>query len=164
MNLPFKTLPALLQHFNNEDKARDFLEKTRWPNGVIICPVCGTKGAYRMGNCRMYKCRANECKVNFSVTLGTMMENTKLPLAKWFAAIWLITNHKKGISSCQLARDLGIGQKAAWFVLHRVREMVMEKEPTLLDNVVAVDEAHGGGRFANMHKTRRKKFLDSGRS
>src|SRR5437868_2639263 len=145
MNLPFKTLPDLLQYFNNEDKARTFLEQMRWPSGNIVCPICGAKNAYRNGDCKTYKCRSKDCKMNFSVTVGTLMENTKLPLAKWFAAIWLVTNHKKGISSCQLARDLGIGQKAAWFVLHRVREMVMEKEPALLDNVVAVDEAHVGG-------------------
>ncbi len=81
----------------------------RWPNGNIVCPICGAKNAYRNGDCKTYKCRNIECKTNFSITVGTMMENTKLPLAKWFAAIWLITNHKKGISSCQLARDLGIG-------------------------------------------------------
>ena len=164
MNLPFKTLPELLQYFNNEDKSRDFLEKMRWPNGDIICPICGAKRAYRNGDCKTYKCRNIDCKTNFSVTVGTLMENTKLPLAKWFAAIWLITNHKKGISSCQLARDLGIRQKAAWFLLHRVRQMVMDKAPDLLENVVAVDEAHVGGKFANMQKTKRAKHLEAGTS
>lgn len=79
-----------------------------------------------------YTCRHTACKVRFTFTNGTMMENTKLALAKWFAAIWLITAHKKGISSCQLARDLGIGQKAAWFLNHRIREMVIDKAPELL--------------------------------
>lgn len=162
MNLPFKTLPELLQFFSNEDKARTFLEKSRWPSGVIVCPICGTKGAYRMGNCKTYKCRNKKCNVGFSVTQGTLMENTKLPLCKWFAAIWLITNHKKGISSCQLARDLGIGQKAAWFLNHRIREMVTDKAPELLEDVVAIDEAHIGGRWANMNKTKRTKFHQSG--
>ena len=68
------------------------------------------------------------------------MENTKLPLCKWFAAIWLITAHKKGISSCQLARDLGIGQKAAWFLNHRIREMVTEQAPELLQDIVSIDD------------------------
>ena len=103
MNLPFKTLPELFQYFDSEEKARDFLEKRRWPDGRIICPYCGAKNAYRNGDCKTYKCKDRTCKRDFSVTVGTLMENTKLPLAKWFGAIWLVTNHKKGISSCQLA-------------------------------------------------------------
>ncbi len=158
MNLPFKTLPELLQYFNTEEKARDFLEKRRWPSGDIVCPHCGTKKAYRNGDCKTYKCRNIKCKTSFSVVVGTLMENTKLPLCKWFAAIWLVTNHRKGISSCQLARDLGIGQKAAWFLLHRVREMVRDKAYELLEDVVMIDEAHIGGKWKNMPKTKRTKM------
>src|SRR5689334_12714887 len=139
MNLPFKTLPDLLNFFNREDRCIDFLEKLRWPDGNIICPKCYGTRCYRNSDMKTYKCRHLTCKARFSVTVGTMMENTKIPLAKWFAAVWLITNHKKGISSCQLARDLGIGQKAAWFLNHRIREMVIDKAPELLENVVAVD-------------------------
>ena len=165
MNLPFKTLPELFRYFSNEDKARDFLEKTRWPDGRIVCPKCGKRGAYRNSDMRTYVCRDQECTNRFSVTVGTMMENTKLPLAKWFGAIWLITAHKKGISSCQLARDLGIGQKAAWFLLHRIREMVTEKAPELLKaDVVMADECYVGGKFGNMKKTRRSKYIDEGKS
>jgi len=75
MNLPFKTLPELLQYFNTEDKARTFLEKSRWPSGDITCPFCGTKRAHRNGDCKTYKCRNIDCKANFSVTVGTLMEN-----------------------------------------------------------------------------------------
>lgn len=89
-----------------------------------------------------------------------MMEGSKLPLVKWFAAAWLITNHKKGISSCQLGRDLGIGQKAAWFLHHRIREMIIDKAPDLLDNVCMVDEMYCGGSISNMTKTRRKYHND----
>lgn len=162
MNLPFKTLPELMQYFNHEDKARDFLEKMRWPDGRIICPTCGKRGAYRNSDMRTYSCRDMACKARFSVTVGTMMENTKLPLCKWFAAIWLITGHKKGISSCQLARDLGIGQKAAWFLNHRIRAMVTEKAPELLEDIVSVDETYVGGRWANMKKTKRTQLHESG--
>lgn len=163
MKLPFKTLPDLMQYFNNEEKSRDFLERLRWPDGTIICPVCGTRGAYRNSDMKTYKCKGKACKTNFSVTVGTMMENSKIPLSKWFAAVWLITNHKKGISSCQLARDLGIGQKAAWFLLHRIREMVTDKAPQLLDNICEIDECYVGGRMANMSKTKRTIYRDFGR-
>jgi hypothetical protein len=163
MNLPFKTLPELFQYFNYEEKARDFLEKMRWPDGRIICPICGVRGAYRNADMRNYTCRDTKCQARFTVTVGTMMENTKLPLAKWFAAIWLITAHKKGISSCQLARDLGIGQKAAWFLNHRIRQMVTEKAPELLQDIVSIDECYVGGRWANMKKTKRTKLQESGK-
>lgn len=86
-------------------------------------------------------------------TVGSMMENTKLPLAKWYEAIWLITAHKKGISSCQLARDLRIGQKAACFLNHRIRAMVTEQAPELIQDIVSVDETYVGGKWANMKKT-----------
>jgi hypothetical protein len=162
MNLPFKTLPDLLQYFNHEEKARDFLEKMRWPDGRIICPICGVRGAYRNADMKTYSCRDKTCKARFSVTVGTMMENTKLPLCKWFAAIWLITAHKKGISSCQLARDLGIGQKAAWFLNHRIREMVIDKAPELLQEIVSIDETYVGGKWANMNKTKRTRIQAQG--
>lgn len=161
MNLPFKTLPDLLNHFNSEEKCRDFLEKMRWPEGNIKCPYCGCGNSYRCSDMKNYKCRRKECKYRFSVTVGTMMEKSRIPLQKWFAAAWLVTNHKKGISSCQLARDLGIGQKAAWFLIHRVREMVIEKAPDLLDSpVVMTDEMYVGGSISNMTKTRRKYHND----
>ncbi|MFN8290758.1 MAG: IS1595 family transposase [Chitinophagaceae bacterium] len=162
MNLPFKTLPELMQYFNTEEKAKDFLEKMRWPDGKVVCPICGKRGAYRNCDFKHYTCREMKCRSRFTVTVGTMMENTKLPLAKWFAAIWLITAHKKGISSCQLARDLGIGQKAAWFLNHRIREMVADKAPELLQDVVSADECYVGGRWANMNKTKRTKLKQSG--
>jgi transposase-like protein len=163
MLLPFKTLPDLIQYFNSEDRARDFLERMRWPDGKIVCPYCGKRGAYRNADMRTYTCRVQDCSKRFSVTVGTLMENTKLPLCKWFAAIWLITNHKKGISSCQLARDLGIGQKAAWFLNHRIRAMVTEQAPELLQDVVALDEAHVGGHWANMNKTKRTALYEAGK-
>lgn len=162
MNLPFKTLDQLFKHFDNEEKARDFLEKMRWPDGRVICPLCAKRGAYRNCDFRTYTCRDQKCKNKFSVTVGTMMENTKLPLAKWFGAIWLITAHKKGISSCQLARDLGIGQKAAWFLNHRIREMVIDKAPELLQEIVSVDETYVGGKWKNMKKSKRTKVHEAG--
>src|SRR5688572_11177347 len=117
----FKTLPEAVLAFSSEEKCRDMFEKMRWPDGNIICPNCLTERAYRMGNMTHYKCRNKSCGSRFSITKGTFLEATKLPLGKWFTGMWLATAHKKGISSHQLGRDLGIGQKAAWFVLCRIR-------------------------------------------
>jgi transposase-like protein len=158
----FKTLQDVALYFSNEDRGRDFLEKMRWPDGRIICPVCGVRDAYRNGDCKTYKCRDKDCKTNFSVTVGTIMEGTKLPLAKWFMAMYLISAHKKGISSCQLARDLGIGQKAAWFLNHRIRAMMADGSGSFLSGVVEIDETYHGGKHANMKKSKRKKLNDAG--
>lgn len=159
----FKTLPEAVVYFSNEEKCRDLFEKMRWPDGNIICPLCLTEQAYRMGNMTHYKCRNKACGSRFSITKGTLLEATKLPLGKWFTAIWLVSAHKKGISSHQLGRDFGIGQKAAWFVLCRIREILRAKSFEKLDNIVEVDETYVGGKFENMHRGRRKKWQDAGR-
>jgi len=96
------------------------------------------------------------------ISKGTIFEKSKIPLATWMGAIFLLSGHKKGISSCQLARDLQIGQKAAWFLLHRIREMVTEKQPELLQDIVSVDETWVGGKWANMRKSKRTQVQESG--
>ena len=159
----FKSLQEVALYFNTEDKSRTFLEKMRWPDGRIICPICGVRDAYRNGDCKTYKCRDKHCKTNFSVTVGTMFEGTKLPLSKWFMAMYLISAHRKGISSCQLARDLNIGQKAAWFVNHRIRKMLTDNSGSFLSGIVEADETYVGGKLANMNKTKRKKVAESGK-
>lgn len=158
--MKFKNLQDVAAYFSNEEKARDFLENMRWPDGRIVCPICGVRDAYRNGDCKTYKCRDKDCKTNFSVTVGTMLENTKLPLGKWFIAMYLISAHRKGISSCQLGRDLGIGQKAAWFVNHRIREMLKDGSGSFLTGLVEIDETYVGGKMANMHTTRRNKYKE----
>lgn len=161
--LQFKSLTEVAQYFKNEDVARTFLEKMRWPDGLIICPICGVRGAYRNGDCKTYKCKDRDCRTAFSVTVGTVMENTKLPLVKWFMAMYLVSAHKKGISSYQVARDLNIGQKAAWHLLHRCRAMFKDKKAPMLSNLVEIDETYAGGRWANMNKTKRAEMAASGK-
>lgn len=162
MNLNFKNFHEAAKYFSNEDVCRDTLANMRWADGKVVCPKCGIAGAYTYANCVWYKCRDQKCKNRFSVTVGTFCENTKLPLSKWFMGIWLITAHKKGISSCQLARDLGIGQKAAWFMLHRVREMMRTSIGKKLRGTVEADETYVGGSISNKHKSARKKFVEDG--
>jgi transposase-like protein len=103
-----------------------------------------------------YRCANKECGKKFSVTKGTIFEATKIPLRTWFAAMFLITNHKKGISSHQLQRDLQITQKTAWFVLHRIHEMYKESASELLKNVVEIDETFIGGKYKNKHADKKK--------
>jgi len=159
----FNNLPEVVKYFERDETCRDTLEKMRWPDGNIICPKCKTERAYRMADMKHYKCRDRKCAARFSVIKGTYFESTKLPLQKWFIAMYLVTAHKKGISSHQLARDLQIGQKAAWFVLSRIRALIASKSVEMLDNIVEVDETYVGGHLANMNRERRKQWQQSGK-
>ncbi len=148
MESSFKTLPQLLDFFKDEETCRQYLAEQRW-GGNVTCPFCSYHKVYTTN--RGYKCASKTCYKKFSVTVDTVYENSKVPLRIWFGAMYLATAYKKGISSCQLARDLGITQKTAWFVLHRVREMLKIKSPNKLRNVVEVDESYFGGKNKNRH-------------
>src|SRR4051812_29471798 len=115
----FKNLTQLYDTLKDEATCRAYFEQLRW-NGQPECPFCGSSKVYR--TTRGFKCGDKFCAKKFSVTVGTIFENSKIGLRTWFAAIYLCTSSKKGISSLQLHRQLGITQKSAWFVLHRVRE------------------------------------------
>ena len=151
----FTNLYDLQQYFNNETVCRDYLEKFRW-NGNPVCPFCSySKAPYRLKDCKTYKCSNKDCGKKFTVTVGTIFENTKIPLSKWFLAMYLVTSHKKGISSLQLGRDIGVTQKTAWFINHRIREMLKDKAPDLLQGFIEVDEAFIGGAEFNKHKNKK---------
>jgi len=153
----FKTLPELLAAFPTEQHAIDHFTAIRWANGKF-CPLCGNHDESRIGHMtkageltNQYKCYA--CREKFSIRVGTIFQDTKLPLRTWFAAIWMITNHPKGIASTTLATDLGITQKSAWFVLHRLRHASRSDSFNApLNGDVEVDETYVGGKAANRHK------------
>lgn len=163
MQVPtFTSLIQILDFFKEDSVCREYLAHQRW-NGKPTCPKCGhSEKIYNIENGARYKCA--KCLKKFSVTVGTVFEKSQVDLRTWFAAIYLCSAHKKGISSCQLARDLNISQKTAWFVLHRIREMLRTKAPqTLVTGTTECDETYVGGKNANRHAN--KKVKDSqGRS
>lgn len=155
---PFKSILEFQNYFNTDEKCREFLEVQRWGDEPA-CVHCGSTNVCRFEtDKKTFKCREKECRKKFTVTVGTIYENTKIPLTKWFLATYILSVHSKGISSLQLATWLGITQKSAWFLNHRIREMLADKSPELLNEIVEVDETYVGGKVSNKHVSKRKLY------
>jgi transposase-like protein len=153
-----QTLAEAIVYFADPDNSLKYFAAKRWPNGVF-CPYCGTKEPMFLKSRRIWKCRATRCRKQFSAKVGTVMNESAIPLEKWLPVMWLIANCKNGVSSCEIARDMGVTQKTAWFMLHRVREAMQDKTATKLAGEVEVDESFIGGKSRNMHAKRRAEVI-----
>lgn len=151
-----KNLSDMQQAFPDEDACIKHFRTLRWPDAEkITCPHCRVIGKhYTLGN-NTHKCR--DCRKKFTVRNGTIFEDSKIGLRKWFMAVFLMTSHKKGISSCQLAKDIGVTQKTAWFMLHRIRNAAMAKEFNTppLKGTVEIDECYVGPNPRFQHADKR---------
>jgi transposase-like protein len=147
-----KTLQQAIKYFSDEQVCIDTVAALRWPNGPV-CPKCGKTEHYYLATQKRWKCKA--CKKQFSVKVGTIFEDSPISLDKWLAALWMLVNCKNGISSYEVARDLGLTQKSAWFVLHRLRLALHDKTFGKLGGEVEADETYIGGLARNMHKDKK---------
>src|SRR5437868_5775560 len=151
-----KTLLEAIRYFSDLDICTQFVAGLRWPNGPV-CPRCGGIEYSYLTTRRVWKCKA--CKKQFSVKVGTIFEDSPLGLDKWLPAVWLAANSKNGISSHELGRSLGVTQKSAWFMLHRIRLAMQTGSFLKLSGEVEVDETYIGGKARNMHKADRARRL-----
>jgi transposase-like protein len=146
-------LPELIEQFRSEDKCREYLEDLRWPNGVR-CPRCGDKSVSWIEKRSQWECNGTSCRYQFSVKAGTLFHDSHLPLWKWFLAIYLVGESKKGISAKQLQRTLGVSYKTAWYLGHRIRSAMEEDSPVPLRGIVEIDETWVGGRHRKSEQDR----------
>lgn len=156
-----KTLQEAIALFSDPDRCFAFAVSMRWPDGKITCPRCASEKHSFVSTRRLWHCTG--CKKQFTVKVGTIFEDSPLGMDKWMVAMWLIVNCKNGISSCEVARDLGITQKSAWFMVHRLRLALQDKDGGKLGGEVEVDETFIGGLSRNMHiSKRRAKIMGTG--
>jgi transposase-like protein len=155
-----KTLQQAIQHFSDEKNCRDFMISTRWPDEKVRCPRCGSEKVSWLEKAKLYFCPVKHEKQKFSLKVGTIFEDSPISLEKWLPAMWLLCNAKNGISSYELHRALGVTQKTAWFMLHRIRLAMKNKSLLKLGfqgGPVEMDETFVGGKLKNMHKNKKPK-------
>lgn len=151
-----KTLLEAIRYFSDADNALNFMAELRWPDG-IVCPHCSGSEVTFLKTRRIWKCKS--CRKQFSIKTGTILEDSPIGLDKWLAAIWIIVNSKNGVSSYELHRSLGITQKSAWFLSHRIRLALKAGSFELLSGEVEVDETFIGGKARNMHRADRARKI-----
>jgi len=158
-----KTLKQAIEYFSDPQNCHNFLAIRRFPNGVA-CPRCGSEKVGFIKSRRIWECKSKHPKRQFSAKVNTVFEDSPIPLDKWLMAVWMIANCKNGISSYEIGKAVGVTQKSAWFMLHRIRlAMRVKTEHQLGDgpegeHEVEIDESFIGGKIKNMHRDRRIRY------
>ncbi len=155
-----KTLQEAIIYFADADNCRHFLIDLRWEDGKVRCPRCGSEKVTYLEAARLYKCYGKHDKAKFSLKVGTIFEDSALGLEKWLPAMWLVVNAKNGISSMEISRSLGISQKSAWHMAHRIRFALHQGSfDSMLSGEVEADETFIGGKARNMHASKRERRI-----
>src|SRR5689334_2735471 len=153
------TLQEAIVYFADPKNCNEFLAELRWMDGKPRCPHCGSDKVTYLASVNRYKCYAKHPKPQFSLKVGTIFEDSPIGLDKWLCAMWLIVNCKNGISSCEMARDLGITQKSAWFLDHRIRFALYNGSFEKFSGECEADETFIGGKARNMHVAQRQRRI-----
>jgi hypothetical protein len=153
------TLQEAIERFADPDFCHAYMVEMRWPDGVVTCPVCNKPDPRYLAKQRRFECRGKHPRKQFSVKVGTIFEDSPIPLKSWLLAVWQISNCKNGISSYELARALGVTQKTAWFMNHRIRLAMQGEDGGKLGGEVEVDETYIGGKARNMNRSQRQRNL-----
>ncbi len=147
-----KTLLEAVTYFSDDAKCVEFLEKFLWESGKPCCPNCGSDNVSKLNFRPAYRCREKGCMKSFSLKSVSIMNHSPLPITKWVPAIWFIINHKNGVSSCEVARALGITQKSAWHLCHRIRSVVSNGSFEKMKGTIEIDETFIGGKEQFKHR------------
>ncbi len=155
-----ETLLEAIRYFADQDICLEFMKELRWPDGVT-CPTCGRDEPRFIATRSLWECKNKHPRKQFSIKVGTIFEDSPIKLDKWLSAIWMISNAKNGVSSYEMHRALGVTQKTAWFMMHRIRLAMQSESFDKIDGEVEVDETFIGGKASNMHKARRATRIKS---
>lgn len=156
-----KTLQEAVVFYSNPDNALAYMTLLRWPDGIVTCPTCGRNDVVFLHNQRKWQCKSVHPKRQFSAKVGSIFEDSPIPLEKWLVVVWMLSNCRNGVSSYEIGRTIGVTQKSAWFMLHRIRLGLQDKQSGGKlgggpQSKVEVDETFIGGKARNMHASRRK--------
>jgi transposase-like protein len=157
-----ETLQEEIVYFSDSDRCFQYALNLRWPNGVVSCLRCGSENHSSISTRRIWFCKG--CKKQFTLKVGTIFEDSPLGLDKWMCAFWMLCNCKNGVSSCEVARSIGVTQKSAWFMMHRIRMTMKDFSGEKIGGKgpVEIDETFVGGKVKNMHKAKRPKIAMQG--
>jgi transposase-like protein len=153
-----RTLQQAILFFSDYANCHKAVMQIRWPDGVVACPTCGSEKVTYLENARVWKCYEKHPRAKFSLKVGTIFEDSAVPLQKWLPALWLLVNCKNGISSYELGRALGVTQKTAWFMLSRLRLALQSEDGGKLGGTVEVDETFIGGKARYMHVAKKRRM------
>jgi len=157
-----QTLIEAVRYFSDPDVCLDFVAQLRWPDGKATCPTCGSQDVRFISTRQLWECKTKHPRRQFSIKVGTIFEDSPIPLDKWLVTIWMIAN-KNGVSSYEIHRSIGVTQKTAWFMLHRIRLAMRSETFERMNGEVEVDETFVGGKARFMHKVRRERIKGQAR-
>src|SRR5271170_6821227 len=147
-----QTLHEAIKYFAKGDRAFEYMKCVRWPDGRVACPRCGSDKVSFISTCKLWTCSGCKTKKQFTIRVGTILEDSAIPFEKWICAFWLIANAKNGISSYEIGRSIGVTQRTGWFMLQRIRLAMQNGTIVKLGGEVEVDETFIGAKSRNMHK------------